>query len=119
MLLVDGFGCLLSRHLRYKASTFSTYRSAAYTGLNGRLEQKIHQYDDTAEINFKKGFHCSRAPTFGHRTFSVAGLMAWNGLPVVLCLTSVDHSALFLSGLKTTLFDQTYGVSLDAQKTFS
>lgn len=100
MLLVDGFGCLLSRHLRYKASTFSTYRSAAYTGLNGRLEQKIHQYDDTAEINFKKGFHCSRAPTFGHRTFSVAGLMAWNGL------MPVGHSALFLSGLKTSLFDR-------------
>ena len=38
-------------------------------------------------------------------TFSVAGPTAWNGLPV-LRLTPVAHSALFLSGLKTTLFDR-------------
>ena len=31
---------------------------------------------------------------------------AWNGLPVALRLTSVAHSALFLSSLKTTLFDR-------------
>jgi len=30
---------------------------------------------------------------------------AWNGLPVALRLTPVAHSALFLSGLKTTLFE--------------
>src|SRR6218665_3701051 len=40
------------------------------------------------------------------RAFSVAGLTAWNGLPVALSLMPVGHSALFLSGLKTTLFDQ-------------
>ena len=43
------------------------------------------------------------------RAFSVAGptvRMAWNGLSVALCLTPVAHSALFLSGLNTTLFDR-------------
>ena len=40
------------------------------------------------------------------RAFSVAGPTAWNGLRVVLCLTPVAHSALFLSSLKTTLFDR-------------
>jgi len=40
------------------------------------------------------------------RTFSVAGPTAWNGLPVALHLTPVAHSALFLSGLNTTLFDR-------------
>ena len=39
------------------------------------------------------------------RAFSVAGSTAWNGLPVVLHLTPVAHYALFLSTLKTTLFD--------------
>ena len=39
------------------------------------------------------------------RAFSVAGPKAWNGLPVALRLTPVAHSALFLSGLKTTLFE--------------
>jgi len=37
---------------------------------------------------------------------SVAGPTAWNGLPVALRLTPVTHFALFLSGLKTTLFDR-------------
>src|SRR6218665_484993 len=36
--------------------------------------------------------------------FSVAGLTAWNGLSVVLCLTLVDRSALFFFGLRP-LFD--------------
>jgi len=36
----------------------------------------------------------------------MAGLTAWNGLPIVLRLTPVSHAALFLSGLKTTLFDR-------------
>src|SRR6218665_3834163 len=40
------------------------------------------------------------------RAFSVAGPTAWNGLPVALRLTPVAHSALFLSSLKTTLFDR-------------
>src|SRR6218665_592916 len=40
------------------------------------------------------------------RTFSVAGPTAWNGLPLALHLTPVGHSALFLSGLNTTLFDR-------------
>jgi len=40
------------------------------------------------------------------RAFSVAGPTAWNGLPVALRLTSVTHSALFLSSLKTTLSDR-------------
>jgi len=40
------------------------------------------------------------------RAFSMAGPTAWNGLPVALRLTSVAHSALFPSGLKTTLFDR-------------
>ena len=38
--------------------------------------------------------------------FSVAGPTAWNGLPVALRLMPVTHSALFLSSLKTTLFDR-------------
>ena len=43
----------------------------------------------------------------GHpHAFSVAGLTDWNGLPDVLRLMPVAHSALLLSGLKTTLFDQ-------------
>src|SRR6218665_2306574 len=40
------------------------------------------------------------------RAFSVAGRTAWNGVPVALRLTPVAHSALFLSSLKTTLFDR-------------
>src|SRR6218665_1391966 len=40
------------------------------------------------------------------RAFSVAGPTAWNGLPVALRLTPAAHSALFLSSLKTTLFDR-------------
>src|SRR6218665_3513969 len=40
------------------------------------------------------------------RAFSVAGHPAWNGLPVALRLTPVAHLALFLSSLKTTLFDR-------------
>jgi len=36
----------------------------------------------------------------------VAGPTAWNGLPVALRLAPVAHSALFLSSLKTTLFDR-------------
>src|SRR6218665_1412261 len=40
------------------------------------------------------------------RAFSVAGATALNDLPVALRLTPVVHSALFLSGLKTTLFDR-------------
>ena len=40
------------------------------------------------------------------RAFSVAGPTAWNDLPVALRLTPVAHSALFLSSLKTTLFDR-------------
>src|SRR6218665_3165789 len=39
------------------------------------------------------------------RAFSVAGTTAWNGLPVALRVTPVAHSVLFLSSLKTTLFD--------------
>src|SRR6218665_134892 len=40
------------------------------------------------------------------RAFSVAGPTSWNGIPVALRLTPVAHSALFLSGFKTTLFDR-------------
>jgi len=40
------------------------------------------------------------------RALSVAGPTAWNGLLIALLLTPVDHSVLFLSGLKTTLFDR-------------
>src|SRR6218665_222595 len=49
---------------------------------------------------------CSRTVIRQHRAFSVAGLTAWNVLPVALRLTPVAHSALFLAGLKTTLFDR-------------
>ena len=42
---------------------------------------------------------------------SVAGPTAWNGLPVALHLTPVGHSALFLSGLKTTMFDRSWAGS--------
>src|SRR6218665_2748590 len=38
--------------------------------------------------------------------FSVAGPTAWNSLQVALRLTPIACSALFLSGLKTTLFDR-------------
>jgi len=38
--------------------------------------------------------------------YSVAGPTAWNGLPVALRLMPVARSVLFLSGLKTTLFDR-------------
>jgi len=48
----------------------------------------------------------SRTVIRQRRAFSVAGPTAWNGLPVALRLTPVAHSALFLSGLKTTLFDR-------------
>ena len=40
------------------------------------------------------------------RSFFVAGPTAWDGLPIALRLTPVAHSALFLSSLKTTLFDR-------------
>src|SRR6218665_1642526 len=40
------------------------------------------------------------------RAFSVACPTSWNGIPVALRLTPVAHSALFLSGFKTTLFDR-------------
>jgi len=40
------------------------------------------------------------------RALSVAGPTAWNGLPVALRLMLVGHSALFLSGLKTSLFER-------------
>ena len=36
----------------------------------------------------------------------ISGPTAWNGLPVALRLTPVAHSALFLSSLKTTLWDR-------------
>src|SRR6218665_707074 len=45
------------------------------------------------------------------RAFSVAGPTAWNGLLVALRLTPVAQSALFLSSLKTTLFDRGWVVS--------
>ena len=48
----------------------------------------------------------SRTVIQQRRAFSVAGPTAWNDLPVALRLTPVAHSALFLSGLKTTLFDR-------------
>src|SRR6218665_3598802 len=48
----------------------------------------------------------SRTVIRQRRAFSVAGPTAWNGLPVVLRLTPVAHSALFLSGLKTALCDR-------------
>src|SRR6218665_2018830 len=46
------------------------------------------------------------------RIFSVAGPTAWNGLPVALRLMPVAHSALFFSGLKTTLFDRGWAGSV-------
>ena len=49
---------------------------------------------------------CTRTVTRQRRAFSVAGPTAWKGLPVTLRLLPVAHSALFLSGLKTTLFDR-------------
>jgi len=45
------------------------------------------------------------------RSGAVAGSTAWNGLPVALRLTPVTHSALFLSSLKTTLFDRRWAGS--------
>src|SRR6218665_1581593 len=48
----------------------------------------------------------SRTVIRQRRAFSVAGPTPWNGLPTALRLTPVGHSTLFLSGLKTTLFDQ-------------
>src|SRR6218665_2358439 len=49
---------------------------------------------------------CTRTVIRQRRAFSVVGPTAWNGLPVALRLTPVAPSALFLSGLKTTLFDR-------------
>ena len=49
---------------------------------------------------------CTRTVIRQRRAFSVAGPTAWNGLPVALRLKPVVNSALFLSGLKTTLFDR-------------
>src|SRR6218665_2711070 len=49
---------------------------------------------------------CTQTVIRQRRAFSVAGPTAWNGLPVALRLTPVTHSVLFLSGLKTTLFDR-------------
>src|SRR6218665_921646 len=46
------------------------------------------------------------------RAFSVAGPTALNGLLVALHLTPVAHSALFLSSLKTTLFDHGWAGSV-------
>jgi len=46
------------------------------------------------------------------RAFSVAGPTAWNGLAVALRLTPVAHSALFLTGLKTPLFDRGWAGSV-------
>jgi len=43
------------------------------------------------------------------RAVSAAGLT--DGLPVVLCLKPVGHSALFHSSLKTTLFDRSWAGS--------
>ena len=45
------------------------------------------------------------------RAFSVACPTAWNGLPVELRLTPVAQLALFLSSLKTTLFDRCWAGS--------
>src|SRR6218665_397412 len=53
----------------------------------------------------------SRTVIRKRRAFSVAGPTAWNGLPVALRLTPVAHSALFLSDLKTTLFNRGWAVS--------
>src|SRR6218665_3609108 len=50
--------------------------------------------------------HRTRTVIRQRRDFSVAGPTAWNGLPAALRLTPVVHSALFLSSLKTTLFDR-------------
>ena len=49
--------------------------------------------------------HRTRTVIRRRPAFSVAAPTAWNGLRVALRLTSVAHSALILSGLKTTLFD--------------
>ena len=40
------------------------------------------------------------------RSFSVAGPITWNGLPVALRLIPRGHSALFLKNLKTVLFSR-------------
>src|SRR6218665_1324945 len=40
------------------------------------------------------------------RTFFVVGPMTWNCLLILLRLTPVGHSAIFLSCLKTALFDR-------------
>ena len=45
----------------------------------------------------------------------MAGPTAWNGLPVAPLLTPVAHSALFLSSLKTTLFDRGWARSAQEQ----
>ena len=49
---------------------------------------------------------CTRTVIRQRRAFSVAGPTAWNGLPVVLRLMPVTHSALFLFSVKTALFDR-------------
>jgi len=48
----------------------------------------------------------SRTAVRQRRAFAVAGPVTWNGLPVALRLTPLGLSALFLSSLKTVLFDR-------------
>jgi exonuclease III len=48
----------------------------------------------------------SRTTVRQRRAFAVAGPVTWNGLPVALRLTPLGLSALFLSSLKTVLFDR-------------
>ena len=56
--------------------------------------------------DWRRGRFSGACGTDQRRSFSVAGPTSWNSLPVALLLTPVAHSALFLSGLKTTLFDR-------------
>ena len=47
----------------------------------------------------------------------MAVLIAWNGLPVALHPKPVGHSALFLTGLTTTLFNRSWAWGVPEQIT--
>ena len=60
---------------------------------------------DTLEFILQLGLHIEILNDYGNDLHVRASTMQ-NGLPVALRLTPMAHSALFLSSLKTTLFDR-------------
>ena len=84
-----------------------TYISCHYSSLRhticGTCKEDVEDFKNIASHCALLCKHSNWSPD---SAFSVSGPMAWNGLPVALRLTPVDHFALFLSGLKTKLLDR-------------